>query len=66
MNEFQQVLTHIHQRTTYSWDLTVLLGLGIAVPGPLRHALLRGETREDEAAMVTSLYTRLLLERPRD
>ena len=66
MNEFRHVIDHIRQGTSYSWDVTVLLGLGLALSTPLRQSLLKGEARDDEAAMVTSLYTRLLLERDRD
>jgi hypothetical protein len=46
---------------TYSWDLTVLLGLGIPVPRPLREKLLCSKTSVDEAAYVTSAYTGKLL-----
>ena len=61
MTNFETVLRHIHQGSTYSWDLTVLLGLGIAVSGSLRKKLLQSSTTVDDEALVTSIYTRKLL-----
>ena len=61
MTNFETVLRHIHQGSTYSWDLTVLLGLGIAVSGSLREKLLQSSTTVDEEALITSIYTRKLL-----
>lgn len=66
MTSYETAIKHIAQGTTYSWDLTVLLGLGIAVPEALRNKLLKGGTTPDEAAYVASMYTRKLLRRGRD
>ena len=63
MTSYETVIRHITQGTTYSWDLTTLLGLGITLPGPLREKLLQSRTTPDEAAQVTSIYTRKLLVR---
>jgi hypothetical protein len=63
MTSFDTVIRHINQGTTYSWDLTILIGLGLAISAPLREKLLRSRTTSDEAAIVTSMYTRKLLER---
>lgn len=56
MTTFDTVVRHIAQGTTYSWDLTVLVGLGLAIPAALRDKLLHGRTTPDEAAYVTSIY----------
>lgn len=63
MSSYETVIRHIAQGTTYSWDLTVLLGLGLTLPAPLREALLRSRTTPDQAAYVSALYTRKLLDR---
>jgi hypothetical protein len=63
MSNFQTVLSHMNRGTTYSWDLTVLLGLGIPVAGPLRENLLHSKTTTVEAAYIASLYTGRLLSR---
>lgn len=61
MTSYDIALCHIAQGESYSWDLTVLVGLGIPIPDPLRAKLLRGRTTADEAAMVRAMYTRRLL-----
>jgi len=58
MTKLETVLSHMSHGTTYSWDLTVLLGLGIPVPFPLREKLLQSKTTSEEAAYVMSVYTR--------
>ncbi|TCJ11753.1 hypothetical protein EZJ19_13920 [Parasulfuritortus cantonensis] len=63
MTCFETVIRHISQGTTYSWDLTVLLGLGLALSLPLRQRLLQGGTSQEDAAYVTSMYTGKLLRR---
>ena len=35
MSIYETVIRHIDQGNTYSWDLTALLGLGVAVSAPL-------------------------------
>ena len=66
MSIYETVLRHIDQGNTYSWDLTALLGLGVAVSAPLREKLLLGKTTAEEGALVTSAYTRDLLDHWRD
>ena len=61
MTIYERAISHVAQGTTYSWDLTALLGLGIKLPDSLREMLLRSTTTPTEAAQVTSLYTRKLL-----
>jgi hypothetical protein len=61
MTKLETVLSHMSDGTTYSWDLTVLLGLGIPVPFRLREKLLRSKTTSEEAAYVVSAYTGKLL-----
>ncbi|MDD4881743.1 MAG: hypothetical protein PHR30_08540 [Gallionellaceae bacterium] len=61
MTIYETAIRHVAQGTTYSWDLTALLGLGIKLPDSLREKLLQSTTTPAEAAQVTSLYTRKLL-----
>jgi hypothetical protein len=60
MTDFERVISHMQQGTTYSWDLTTLLGLGVAVPRSLRDHLLGGRTTLDEEAEIRSIYARRL------
>jgi hypothetical protein len=62
MTNFEIVIRHIDQGSTYSWDLTVLLGLDIAVSASLKEKLLQSKATADEAALLTSIYTRKLLD----
>jgi hypothetical protein len=62
MTNFETVIRHIDQGSTYSWDLTVLVGLDVAVSASLKEKLLQSKTTADEAALVTSIYTRKLLD----
>lgn len=57
MTNLESVITHITKGTTYSWDLTVLLGLGITIPAALRSKLLQSKTSAEEAEWVRSAYT---------
>jgi hypothetical protein len=61
MTNFDTVIRHIQQGSTYSWDLTALVSLGLVVPERLREKLLQSKATPDEAALVTSMYTRELL-----
>lgn len=61
MTNMETVIRHIAEGTTYSWDLTVLLGLGIVVTESLRTKLLQSKTTADEAAYVRSAYLKRLL-----
>ncbi len=56
MTNIDTVIRHITQGQTYSWDLTMLMGLGLPVSPDLRAKLLNSRTTPDEAALVTSLY----------
>jgi hypothetical protein len=66
LTPFETVLQHIKQGTTYSWDLTMLLSLGMPIPDNLRIKILQSGTSAVEAALVTSIYTRKLLGIPAD
>jgi hypothetical protein len=61
MTQFDTVVGHVNQGVTYSWDLTVLVGLGIVIPDRLRETLLRSRTTTEDAALLTSIYTGNLL-----
>ena len=61
MTNYETVLDHMAQGTTYSWDLTVLMGLGIPVSDHLRMLVLQSRTTPDEAAYVRSIYAGKLL-----
>jgi hypothetical protein len=61
MTNFETVIRHIDQGSTYSWDLTVLVGLDISLSDSLREKILQSRSTPDEAALLTSLYTRTLL-----
>lgn len=61
MTNYETVLEHLDHGTTYSWDLTVLMGLGIPVSDHLRNLVLQSRTTPDEAAYVRSAYAGKLL-----
>lgn len=52
MSTFDTVLAHISQGSTYSWDLTALLSLGVPVSEPLRGRLLVGATTQADVEQV--------------
>ncbi len=52
MSTFDTVLAHISQGSTYSWDLTALLSLGVPVSDPLRERLLVGATTQADVEQV--------------
>jgi hypothetical protein len=58
MTNFEMAVRHIAEGTAYSWDLTILLGLGLVISGALRDNLLVGKTSLEEAAYISSLYAR--------
>jgi len=58
MTPFDTAIQHINQGTTYSWDLTVLVGLGIDISAHLKTMLLQGNTSTEDAALVISLHIR--------
>jgi hypothetical protein len=55
MHALDIVLLHITQGTTYSWDLTALISLGIPVSFQFRQKLLAGSTTQDDADQLRSL-----------
>lgn len=55
MSTFDTVLTHVSQGSTYSWDLTALLSLGIPVSDTLRERLLAGATTQADAAQLLAM-----------
>jgi len=61
MTNFETVIRHIDQGSTYSWDLTVLVSLDISLSDSLREKILQSRSTPDEAALLTSLYARTLL-----
>lgn len=63
MTLFETVIRHIAEGVSYSWDLTILLGLGLVLSETLRRKLIQGRTSSEEAAYVTALYTRRQLDR---
>ena len=58
MNRYEMAIKHIADGTAYSWDLTVVLGLGITISDTLRKKLLCGKTGPEEASYVAKLYSR--------
>jgi hypothetical protein len=63
MSGFDLAIRHITEGMAYSWDLTVVLGLGIVLPAALREKLLSGKTGPEEAAYVHAIYARQQLSR---
>lgn len=55
MGALDIVLSHISQGTTYSWDLTALIGLGVPVSTQLRQRLLAGSTTQADADQLRTL-----------
>lgn len=58
MSTFDTVLAHISQGSTYSWDLTALLSLGVPVSEPLRERLLVGATTHVDVELVLASVQR--------
>jgi hypothetical protein len=58
MTVFEIAIGHIAEGSGYSWDVTVLLGLGIALSTSLREKVLAGQTCLDDAAYISALYAR--------
>jgi hypothetical protein len=55
MGALDIVLSHISQGTTYSWDLTALISLGVPVSSQLRQRLLAGSTTQVDADQLRTL-----------
>ena len=55
MTPLDLALSHIAHGTTYSWDLTTLISLGIPVSNQLRAKLLAGATTEKDADHLRAL-----------
>ena len=58
MKSFEMAIKHITDGAAYSWDLTVVLGVGITSPDSFREKILSGKTGPEDAAYVFTLYTR--------
>ena len=58
MGALDIVLSHISQGTTYSWDLTALISLGVPVSSQLRQRLLAGATTPLDADQLRTLVHR--------
>ena len=58
MTALDIVLSHITQGTTYSWDLTVLISLGVPVSSLLRQRLLAGLTTQVDADQLRTIVHR--------
>lgn len=65
MGPLDIALSHIAHGTTYSWDLTVLISLGIPVSHQLRKKLLAGGTTQQDADRLRALVRRHERERAR-
>ena len=55
MRPLDIALAHIAHGTTYSWDLTTLISLGIPVSFQLRQRLLTGSTTQQDADQLRAL-----------
>ena len=55
MAALDSVLSHIAHGTTYSWDLTALISLGVPVSTQLRQRLLDGLTTKADADQLLTL-----------
>lgn len=51
-------LSHIARGTTYSWDLTTLVSLGVPITPELRQKLLAGVTTQKDADQLRVLLRR--------
>ena len=49
MRALDMALSHINHRTTYSWDLTTLISLGVPVSYRLRQRLVEGSITQEDA-----------------
>lgn len=55
MSPLDIALAHIAHGTSYSWDLTVLISLGIPISPQLRQKMLAGATTQKDADQVRAL-----------
>ena len=55
MRPLDIALSHIANGTTYSWDLTTLMRLGVPVSHQLRQKLLAGTTSQEDADQLRTL-----------
>ncbi len=49
MRALDMALSHINHLTTYSWDLTTLISLGVPVSYRLRQRLVEGSITQEDA-----------------
>jgi hypothetical protein len=55
MRPLDIALSHIADGTTYSWDLTTLMRLGVPVSLQMRQKLLAGATTQEDADQLRAL-----------
>lgn len=55
MRSIDIALSHIAHGTTYSWDLTTLISIGVPVSFQLRQRLLAGSTTQKDADQLRAL-----------
>ncbi|MCP5279220.1 MAG: hypothetical protein H6935_12770 [Thiobacillus sp.] len=55
MNPLDIALSHIAHGTSYSWDLTTLISLGVSVSPQLRQRMLAGATTQKDADQLRAL-----------
>jgi len=58
-------LSHIAHGTTYSWDLTTLVSLGVPISPQLRQKLLAGATTQKDADRLRALLRKQAKSRSR-
>lgn len=58
MRSLDIALSHIAHGTTYSWDLTTLISLGVPVSFQLRQRLLAGATTQKDADQLRALLSK--------
>jgi hypothetical protein len=63
MSALDMALSHITLGTTYSWDLTTLISLGVPVSFQLRQKLLAGATTKEDADHLRALLREKTRER---
>lgn len=55
MSPLDIALSHIAHGTSYSWDLTTLISLGVSVSPQLRQRMLAGATTQKDADQLRAL-----------
>ncbi len=55
MDALDKALSHISRGTSYSWDLTTLIGFDVPISHQLRDKLLAGATTKEDADFLRAL-----------